>query len=259
MKILIWNIKRGGVNSLSWEIIIKHNPDVCLLQEVSSVPKKISDNFQVIEKLPTNRTLSNQKFKSVVLLRKGEQYSIPKFNFSNETSEKIYSHFKGNLLGISTSNFTFINVYSPPWEIPESLFEWKDISHLKLKKNPKLYLTEILYDIIKSTDFTESLIFGGDFNQSIKFDFGRNGNRGNQEIINRFHQLNYFDSLSEYNGGLIPTFQNPRGKEIIHQIDYVYLNKSQIKNIKSCKIVNEREVLKNKISDHLPIILDLNV
>ena len=259
MKILIWNIKRGGVNSLSWDIIVKHNPNICLLQEVTSVPEKISNNFQVIEEFPTNKTLNNQKFKSVILLRKGEQYSIPKFNFSNNTSEKIYSHFKGNLLGISSNNFTFINVYSPPWEIPESLFEWEDVSHLKLKKNPKLWITEILYDIVKSSDFKNNLIFGGDFNHSIKFDFGRNGNRGNQEIINRFHQLNYFDSLSEYNGGLIPTFQNPRGKEIIHQIDYLYLNKSQIKNIKSCSLVNKREVINNKISDHFPILLDLNV
>ena len=259
MKILIWNIKRGGDNSLSWDIIIKHNPNVCLLQEVTSIPEKISKNFQVIEEFPTNKTLNNQKFKSVILLRKGEQYSIPKFNFSNKTSEKIHNHFKGNLLGISSNNFTFINVYSPPWEIPESLFEWENVSHLKLKKNPKLWITEILYDIVKSTDLTNNLIFGGDFNHSIKFDFGRNGNRGNQEIINRFHQLNYFDSLSEYNGGLIPTFQNPRGKEITHQIDYLYLNKSQIKNIKSCSLVNKREVLKNKISDHFPILLELNV
>ena len=259
MKILIWNIKRGGDNSLSWDIIIKHNPNVCLLQEVTSVPEKISNIFQVIEEFPTNKTLNNQKFKSVILLRKGEQYSIPKFNFSNKTSEKIYNHFKGNLLGISSNNFTFINIYSPPWEIPESLFEWENVSHLKLKKNPKLWITEILYDIVKSTDFTNNLIFGGDFNHSIKFDFGRNGNRGNQEIINRFHQLNYFDSLSEYNGGLIPTFQNPRGKEITHQIDYLYLNKSQIKNIKSCSLVYKREVLKNKISDHFPILLELNV
>ena len=173
MKILIWNIKRGGVNSLSWDIIVKHNPNICLLQEVTSVPEKISNNFQVIEEFPTNKTLNNQKFKSVILLRKGEQYSIPKFNFSNNTSEKIYSHFKGNLLGISSNNFTFINVYSPPWEIPESLFEWEDVSHLKLKKNPKLWITEILYDIVKSSDFKNNLIFGGDFNHSIKFEHSR--------------------------------------------------------------------------------------
>ena len=119
-------------------------------------------------------------------------------------------------------------------------------------------ITEVVYDIVKSTYFSDqNLIFGGDFNHSIKFDFGIRGNRGNQEIINRFHRLNYFDSLGEFNGGLIPTFQNPRGKELVHQIDYLYVHKSLIKKIDRCSLIEKRKVLSKNLSDHLPILLEL--
>jgi len=259
MRILVWNIKRGGSKSESWEMINTHNPDVCLLQEVSSIPSFISNQFQVIEEHPTNKNLEKQKFKSVILIRNGVKYTTSNFTFSTKTSENIYQHFKGNLLGITTETFTFINVYSPPWEVSNSLYDWKDIYDLKLKSNSKLFITEILYDLIRSTSFPNNLIFGGDFNSSIKFDFGRKGNSGNQEIISRLHQLDYFDSLSEFNGGLVPTFQNPRGKEIIHQIDYLYIHKSLLNHVSSCQLVDKRTVLKNKISDHIPIVLDLNL
>ena len=259
MNIVVWNLKRGGLNSESWKIIHRVNPKICLLQEVTSIPDFILNDFSIIEEHPSNKTLEKQKFKSVCLVKKGVDFSRIKFNFSNLTSEKIYNQFKGNLVGFNVEGFTFINVYSPPWEIPKTLFNWEDVGHLKLKKNPQLWITEILYDIVKSTKFKDDLIFGGDFNHSLMFDFGRNGNRGNQEIINRFHKLGYFDSLGEYNGGLIPTFQNPRGKELIHQIDYLYIPKHLIKSIKSCKVIEKNNVLKNKISDHLPILLDLNV
>ena len=257
MKILVWNIKRCGSKSGSWEIINTHNPDVCLLQEVSSIPSFISNQFQVIEEHPTTKNLEKQKFKSVILIRNGVKYTTPNFTFSTKTSENIYQYFKGNLLGITTETFTFINVYSPPWAISDSLFDWKDIYDLKLKSNSKLFITEILYDLIRSTSFPNNLIFGGDFNSSIKFDFGRK-NSGNQEIISRLHQLDYFDSLSEFNGGLVPTFQNPRGKEIIHQLDYLYIHKNQIENIQSCNLVNKRLIIGKKISDHLPILLEIN-
>jgi exonuclease III len=259
MKILVWNIKGGGNESQCWDIIHKHDPDICLLQEVNSINDTILGVYQIHEEYPTYKTLKFQKFKSVNLIKKGIEYSKPKYSFSNSSSEKIFNHFKGNLLGFSTDNFTFINVYSPPWEVPKTLFNWDEVSHLKLKKNPKLFITEILYDIVKSTTFPNKLIFGGDFNHSIKFDFGKGGNRGNQEIINRFHKLDYFDSLGDFNGGLIPTFQNLRGKEIKHQLDYLYIHKNQLENIQSCNLVNKRLIIGKKISDHLPILLELNV
>ena len=61
MKILVWNLKRGNKNSESWNIILNYSPDVCLLQEVSSIPESISEVYQVLEKYPTNKNLEQQK------------------------------------------------------------------------------------------------------------------------------------------------------------------------------------------------------
>jgi len=258
VKILVWNLRRGNKKSESWKIILNYSPDVCLLQEVSSIHESISEVYQVLEKYSTNKNLEQQKFKSVSLIKKDHKYSISNFSFSNPTIENIYNHFKGNLIGFKCNGYSFINIYSPPWGVPESLFKWSDVEHIKLKKNHKLWITEVVYDIVKSSNFSDqNLIFGGDFNHSIKFDFGNKGNRGNQEIINRFHRLNYFDSLGEFNGGLIPTFQNPRGKELIHQIDYLYIHKSLIKKINRCSLIEKRKVLNRNLSDHLPILLEL--
>ena len=49
MKILVWNLRRGNKKSESWKIILDYSPDVCLLQEVSSIPESISEVYQVLE------------------------------------------------------------------------------------------------------------------------------------------------------------------------------------------------------------------
>ena len=90
MKILVWNLKRGNKNSESWNIILNYSSDVCLLQEVSSIPESISEVYQVLEKYTTNKKLEQQKFKSVSLIKKEHKYSISNFLLLNQ-SDKTFT------------------------------------------------------------------------------------------------------------------------------------------------------------------------
>ena len=67
---------------------------------------------------------------------------------------------------------------------------------VKLKNNPKLWFTEILWSLLKNAGITDDTnwIVGGDFNSSVKFDEPRN--RGNREIVERMTKLGLTDCLS---------------------------------------------------------------
>ena len=100
----------------------------------------------------------------------------------------------------------------------------------------------------------DNILMGGDFNQSITFDFGTDGDRGNREVQSRFNALGLHDTLSTYNNRLVPTFKNSKGGKIVHQLDYLYASKKLSKKLLSSKAMAELKILENGLSDHLPVV-----
>ena len=76
---------------------------------------------------------------------------------------------------------------------------------------------------------------------------------GNTSVGKEFI-LNLKESIHEHNKGLVPTFRNPNGGKIIHQIDHVYISEGLFSNLISSNPLSEYGVFENKLSDHYPIL-----
>jgi endonuclease/exonuclease/phosphatase family metal-dependent hydrolase len=123
--------------------------------------------------------------------------------------------------------------------------------------NKNVWATEILYSGLKNETISgdSHWIIGGDFNSSPTFDtLWPGGPRGNQEIIDRLYSLNLKESLHEHHKKIVPTFRNPNGGKIIHQIDHVYISEGLFSNLISSNPLSEYGVFENKLSDHYPIL-----
>jgi endonuclease/exonuclease/phosphatase family metal-dependent hydrolase len=66
--------------------------------------------------------------------------------------------------------------------------------------------------------------------------------------------LNLKEALFEHHGTLIPTFRNPKGGKIIHQIDHVFISEGLFSNLISSNVMSEFDVFEESLSDHYPIL-----
>ena len=100
----------------------------------------------------------------------------------------------------------------------------------------------------------------GDFNSSVTFDYlWKGGPRGNQEIIDRMNALGLIECLKSSTGNLTPTFRNPKGGKIIHQIDHMYVSNALHLSLSKSYAGNDLMIFEKSMSDHLPIISDFHL
>ena len=252
MKVITWNLKSSTSSSKCWEIILNHNIDICLLQDVKSLPNAIKHNYFIESEYPTKKNLEKQKFSTVCLINKGLVYEPVIFSLKSVYLEKVYKSFLGNIVAFELNDIVFVNFYNPYWEIPKTLYDWSKIKNIRLKNQTKLFLTEILYGIICTISY-KKIIIGGDFNHSIKFDEKR-VNKFNSERFSRFNKLGIYDALSHKLKIPIPTFID-RNKKLIHQLDYMFVSKDFL-NLGKSNVLEKDIIYNNSVSDHLPIFFE---
>ena len=96
---------------------------------------------------------------------------------------------------------------------------------------------------------------GGDFNSSKTFDYlWKSGPRGNKQVLDRTSAIGFEECLRSFNGELTPTFRNPRGGKIIHQLDHIFVTDELRLSLESCVVGDSSKVFGEHISDHLPVI-----
>ena len=258
IRIVSWNIRRANKkNTLLWNKIFSFNADILLLQEVTSFPKQIYDIYKIKARKAVTKNGNIQRFHTAVLVKHEIDAEIKLFSKLDWVNKEL-TFFNGNLVAcrvnLNNKYFNIISVYSPAWPVKMSKIKQFDISQVKLENNPDVWCTEILWDALKNVMPLNKLpwIVGGDFNSSPTFDmtFGS----GNQEIIDRMYSLGFKECLKEYNGKLTPTFKNPKGGKIIHQIDHLYTSNDIFKNLKYCNVIDQQEIFQKSLSDHLPIV-----
>ncbi len=259
MRIITWNMRRATKPSAAWKILIDLNPDIALLQEVSSIPEAIKELFDIKFQKAIGKTGKLQQFGTAILVKGKIINELPlssEYAWVNQELER----FSGNILScvvqpIGCPMLNTISVYSPAWPIDTSKYLDIDITTIKLKTNPKLWVTEILWSALKNANLVDiPWIVGGDLNSSETFDLTFSS--GNREILDRMEALSLSECLQKYNGELIPTFRNPRDAKIIHQIDHLFVTNSLISTLKNCTTGDELTIFGSSISDHLPIIAD---
>jgi exonuclease III len=80
------------------------------------------------------------------------------------------------------------------------------------------------------------------------------------EIMERMNALGFYDCLRMFKGKLTPTFRNPSGGMVIHQLDHLYVTPMLLSRFARCDVGSTERVLEPSpmLSDHLPIVADFN-
>ncbi|MBT3281362.1 endonuclease/exonuclease/phosphatase family protein [Candidatus Woesearchaeota archaeon] len=69
MRVISWNIKGANKDSLVWDLLLKHKPDIILLQEVGDIPEKIKKIFDILSRTAIRKNGNPQRFNTAVLAR----------------------------------------------------------------------------------------------------------------------------------------------------------------------------------------------
>ena len=264
MKVLTWNVNKASTSrSRVWKRLENENADIVLLQEVTRIPDKVLAQYggnchAVFPRFFDGR---DARFQTVVLTK----WAINKRPFLNsdlEWVDRIHRERYGWILGCEVIDdagvrYRVVSVHAPAFHVPKKCLDGIDVSTVKLKNNPKLWFTEILWSLLKNASIADDTnwIVGGDFNSSVTFDEPRN--RGNREIVERMTKLGLTDCLSPGAVNPVPTFQQT-SKRVDHQLDHLYMNEPLRQRLEVARVPDRTEVFdqKPRVSDHLPIVCE---
>ena len=259
MRILCWNVRRASVRSRAWELFAEISPDLAVLQEVSGVPIFVAAEYQFVM-----RQASGNRFNTAILTRGSMGQPIQLSSRWDWVNRELL-FFQGNLVAHAVTvlgqEYRVLSVYSPAWPVdPERLRE-VDVEPVKLKLNPKVWITELLWAALLDRDTADASpwVVGGDLNASETFDYmWPGGPRGNREILDRMSDLGFVECLRKSHGALVPTFRNPSDGRIVHQMDHLFVSGLLTTTLTRCSTGEHARVFEAKLSDHLPIVAELS-
>lgn len=256
-------MRRASVQSEARNYIAKLAPDIALLQEVNGIPDRIKSKYNQAAAQPRTKLGDFQKFTNFVLSRFPLEAGLELTSTIDWVRNEL-GIFGGNILTqtaiIGGCKISLINLYSPAWPVAKDRLIGLDISEVKLPSNPDVWCTELLWKSLCDTPGALELpvIVGGDFNSSETFDYlWPGGPRGNREIIDRMNGLGFTEALKGKAGALVPTFRNPKGGKIIHQLDHLYMTSELWRGCSKCWTGEVEDIFSKNLSDHLPIIAEI--
>jgi len=263
-RIITWNCRRAREDSAIWGYLKELSPDIALLQEVSGIAPEIMDMYNIQVTVPITKSGKPQKFQTVVLTRGiiSDQFQM---GASEEWIARELDIFSGNLSAFRIdlfdgSKFTVVCVYSPAWPVPSSHLQGIDVSGVKLTQSPDVWVADLLWASLnfQRPDPSDYWIIAGDFNSSETFDQWPGGPWGNREYLDRMTSLGLIECLCNSQGKLTPTFRNPKGGKIKHQIDDMFVTAGLATRLIRCHTGSEERVFGGSLSDHLPVIADFS-
>ncbi len=265
MRVISWNMRKATETSIAWEILNDLNPDVALLQEVASIPNSIKESFKggIKFQKAVGKTGKPQQFGTAIFV-KGTIVSELPLSSEYDWLNRELKHFAGNIVACVVqpkgySKLKTISVYSPAWPVDPARLKGIDftpISGVLPEPRPAVWLIELVLAALQNIKLrrSERWLVGGDFNTSETFDF--TWGSGNREILDGMSNLGFTECLRAHNHKLTPTFRNPKGGKIIHQIDHLFVADALFSKIQNCTTGDEATIFGKSVSDHLPIIAD---
>jgi exonuclease III len=265
MRVCCWNVRRASHNAGAWRLLEELSPDLVLLQEVNAIPPSISSAYDVVMHRAAGKSLQNsQRFSTAILVRGTIGAPIPlssRWDWVNQELE----YFRGNLVAyhvtVRDQEYRVLSAYCPAWPVAAERLHGVDVDPVKLTLNPQVWVTELLWAALLDAcnPHQTPWIVGGDLNSSETFDYMWGPKpRGNREILDRMYSLGLRECLRETHGMLVPTFRNPKGGRIVHQMDHLFVPESMTAKLVSCKTADHVRVFGESLSDHLPIIADFS-
>jgi len=262
VRIVTWNCHQATTTSAAWDYLEKLSPDVALLQEVRSIPGKLLKQYESAQGIPRAPSGGPQKFITALLVR-GELLESIELSLHRDWVGSELEYFAGNLVAhrirlLSGAEVNCICVYSPAWPVDRERLKGVDTAGVQLTQNRDVWVTDLLWAALShiADELGESWVIAGDLNSSETFDAWSGGPRGNREYLDRMASLGLVECLRESQGGLTPTFRNPKGGAIKHQMDHLFVTLPLAERLETCQTGSQDEVFGAKLSDHLPIIAD---
>ena len=175
MRICCWNTRRATCDSAAkWEYLREIRPDVALLQEVSSIPTTIEEEYSA-QLLPARaKTGRDQAFGTAVLVRGNILNSIELFTQWDWVNHQLQL-FRGNLVALrvaceSGETLNVVSIYIPAWPISQEQLHGADISSVKSKYAEEVWVSDLLAAALHNQAIAEEdWIVAGDLNSSITF------------------------------------------------------------------------------------------
>jgi hypothetical protein len=248
MRVVAWNMRKATKASPAWDYLLELAPDLALLQEVGSVPGTVGQTYQRVARRAAGKTGGFQKFSTAVLARGEVGPSIPLSSEWAWVNQEL-DRFAGNLVAESVtlangSCVRTLSAYSPAWPVARDRLLGVDVSQVKLVHSPDVWVTELLWAALNCSETFD--------------DMWPNGPHGNREVLDRMKALGFTECLRHANGVLVPTFRNPRGGKVIHQMDHLFASASLVERLTNCETGDAERVFGRSLSDHVPIIADFS-
>src|SRR5690349_17883349 len=119
MRIVSWNVHGAQKDSLLWDVLLRLDGDVLLLQEVGSISNPLANRYNQLVKPAMTKTGKPQRFHTGVLA-KGTILKEIALSCDLEWVDRELQFFRGNFVGCvaETSNgrpLHIISVHSPAW------------------------------------------------------------------------------------------------------------------------------------------------
>ena len=259
MRVLTWNCRRAKASSPLWEHLRELNPDIAILQEVSSLPSPLQASYDIRMTHPRTRKGGSQRFASVLLV-KGIINEEIALRSTRSWVDAQLKHFAPNLLAhrvtpAGGASLIVIGVYSPAWPVDRAAYRGLDVSDVKLPENPEIWVSDLLVSALRdSVSPSQASVVAGDFNACETFDSWKNGPRGNRRWLDRMAGLGLIECLRHRAGRLTPTFRRPGTLAAHCQIDHLFVSKGLAACLEDCTTGDPAVVFGVPLSDHLPII-----
>jgi len=262
MRVVSWNCKGATKENKIWNYLQEISPDVLLLQEVTSFPLWIEENYSFNYKKSITKNYNEQRFGNL-LAYKGKYIKECNLTVDLMWVNDEIKKFKGNIIsgviGFKDLILKLICIYSPAWSLNKRILNQEKINQVKLSQSKNIWLADLLWYTLKcKLKPDDYFIVGGDYNLSLTFDSWQKKPRGNQEYLDRMKSIGFIECLKEYSGCLVPTFKNASNGKIIHQMDHLFVTNNLHKQLNNCYVGDADVIFKNQLSDHLPIISNFN-
>ncbi len=263
MRIASWNVARGG-KPAAWQHAQALGADVLLLQEAaeSRLPPGAAWAGAARRKKGTL-----QPWGSAIAVRDGIRWKQVQPNSAPwPRLGPAIAALDGVVVAVEVQSpagpVVVVSCHSPAWYLHHPTAE-EDVAlftEARLRAQPKkVWLADLLWlwarDAVAQG---KQLVLGGDFNLCPAFDltFGK----GNREYIARMAEAGLTEAIRHFHPdeGTTPTFRNARSRRIEHQLDYVWVSPGLKPRLRSCTL-GDRQLLQHGVSDHLPVVVELDV
>lgn len=253
MRVVAWNM---NAMDRGWSYLWELDPDIALLSEVKSVELD-QEGYSIVSKRAARRTREPQRFSTALVTR--APVTSTRLETPWEWVDQELESMRGNFVTGSHGELNLISAYSPAWPIMkrQQLAEIPTASEVKLKHNPELWGTELLWAMLKAQDLSKPWVVGGDLNACETFDLWNAKPRGNRELLDRMEHLGFTELLRASAGEIVPTYYNSKTKQVRNQMDHLWVTQDLAARVVRCVVGDADIVFGEKLSDHLPIIADL--